>query len=387
MRRKRHNPESGYALLMILSMAAIVAITLYTQLPRVVFEAQRDKEQLLIDRGEQYTRAVQLFVRRFNRYPATMEELENTNNIRTLRRRYADPMTGKTDWRIVHAGPGGVLVDSVTTAKKTDASPQQTFITEMTMVNNAPTGDDGVNVGLRLRPSDQPGAPGNASNAGGGDSGQNAGAANTNLSNAPLNGPVMVLPDGRIVPAQITGTPNGQAGTSVAPGVQGAPLPSGVAVQQSSTPPLPGQVGAPPSAATSLINQILTTPRPGGLNGLPGGQPVDAQGNPVPTAPGVVVGGSQPPIAPRVTGTIASAPQQQVIGGGIAGIASKREQDAIKTYKERTAYNEWEFVYEAAKDPARRGATGASGGQQPSPGRGNTPTQLSVAPGMGGPGR
>jgi len=60
--RRRPNPESGYALLMILAMAAVVAITLYTQLPKVAFEAQRDKEQRLIDRGEQYSRAIQLFV-------------------------------------------------------------------------------------------------------------------------------------------------------------------------------------------------------------------------------------------------------------------------------------------------------------------------------------
>src|SRR6185312_1061712 len=112
MKRKRKS-ESGYALLLIFAMAAIVAITLYTEIPRVAFEAQRDKEQLLIDRGNEYQRAVTLFVHKFNRFPGSMEELENTNSQRFLRRRFVDPMTGKKEWRLIHAGPGGTLTDSV----------------------------------------------------------------------------------------------------------------------------------------------------------------------------------------------------------------------------------------------------------------------------------
>src|SRR5438552_12767054 len=106
---KRHRKsEAGFALLFIYAMAATVAIMLYMELPRVAFEAQRDKEQLLIDRGEQYSRAIGLYVRKFNRYPADFEALESTQNLRFLRRRYVDPMTGKQEWRIIHVGPGGV---------------------------------------------------------------------------------------------------------------------------------------------------------------------------------------------------------------------------------------------------------------------------------------
>src|ERR1700743_3073480 len=121
MRRKR-NQESGYALLLICAMAAILAITLYKEVPRVAFEAQRDKEQLLVDRGQEYQRAVALFVHKYNRFPNSMDELENTNRERYLRRKFVDPMTGKADWRILHAGPGGVITDSITAAKKTDTS-------------------------------------------------------------------------------------------------------------------------------------------------------------------------------------------------------------------------------------------------------------------------
>ena len=57
--------------------------------PSVTFEAQRDKEQLLIDRGEQYSRAINLYVRKFNKYPADFDALDNTQNIRFLRHHYA----------------------------------------------------------------------------------------------------------------------------------------------------------------------------------------------------------------------------------------------------------------------------------------------------------
>src|SRR6266446_4940016 len=112
--RRRGERERGFALLLIFVMAATVAITLYRELPRVAFEAQRNKEELLIERGEQYSRAIQLYVRKWKKYPATIEDLEQTNQIRFLRKRYNDPMTGKGEWRIVHVGPGGVFTDSLT---------------------------------------------------------------------------------------------------------------------------------------------------------------------------------------------------------------------------------------------------------------------------------
>jgi hypothetical protein len=382
-RGKSRNPESGYALLFIFAMAAILAIGLYKEVPRVAFEAQRDKEQLLIDRGEQYSRAVQLFVHKFNRFPATMEELENTNNMRFLRKRYVDPMTGKSDWRILHAGPGGVLLDSVTTVKKPDATAQQTFITELPFGGNLPSGEGGINLASRLRPSDQPGAPGSLNNSPSGGTPDLDANSGLPASAAPTPGPVMVLPDGRIVPATTTGIPAPTPGAAPAtPGQllpNGAPLPPGMAVQQPNTPPLPGQVGQPSNAAVGLINQILTTPRPGGFNGLQGGQMVDAQGNPVPsapgTAPGVVVGVPRP----AGGGAAPAMPAQQVIGAGLAGVASKREQEGIKEYNKRTAYNEWEFVYDISKDPLRRGAMGATGAQGGT-GRANIPATAPIMP-------
>jgi type II secretory pathway pseudopilin PulG len=59
-RRRARRKDSGFALLLILLLAAVIAITLYMEIPRVAFETQRQKEQLLVARGEQYKRAIQL---------------------------------------------------------------------------------------------------------------------------------------------------------------------------------------------------------------------------------------------------------------------------------------------------------------------------------------
>ncbi|MGA3189550.1 MAG: hypothetical protein ABSF22_20785 [Bryobacteraceae bacterium] len=105
--------ERGFALLFVFLMAAVVGLYLYTQLPRVAFESERDKEQTLIDRGEQYKRAIQLYVAAVKKYPQKIEDLENTNNKRYLRKRYLDPMTGKDEWRLIHVNAAGQLTDSL----------------------------------------------------------------------------------------------------------------------------------------------------------------------------------------------------------------------------------------------------------------------------------
>jgi type II secretory pathway pseudopilin PulG len=91
--RKFRRRERGYALLFVLFLGALVAIGLALSLPRAAVEAQRAKEDVLIYRGSQYSRAVQLYFRKFRKYPASMDDLEKTNNVRFLRRRYTDPIT------------------------------------------------------------------------------------------------------------------------------------------------------------------------------------------------------------------------------------------------------------------------------------------------------
>ncbi len=213
---KAHNsPESGYAMLLVFALSAMVAIGLYQQLPRAAFEAQREKEQRLIDHGEQYKRSIQLYYRKLNRYPTKIEDLENTQNIRFLRRRFIDPMTGKDEWRLVHMGPGGKLIDSkVQAAPDPNKDPaHQSSITEF----KSPGADDGaiaVNLGTRKRASDELAAV--AGSLPGGLPGANPG----NGSEAP---PLPNVPNvtGQIVPGQPNNGVPGLAGG--VPGVPGVP--------------------------------------------------------------------------------------------------------------------------------------------------------------------
>jgi len=160
--RSGQTGESGYAMLLVFLMAAMIAIMLYREMPRVAFEAQRAKEELLIERGEQYKRAIQLFVRKVNRYPASIDELESLNNTRFLRKRYIDPITGKDKWRLIHIN-GGVLTDSIIPKNKPgqpggdqQQQMQQTFIGEGPAMAGAQNdeGQQQNNPALRRRPSD-----------------------------------------------------------------------------------------------------------------------------------------------------------------------------------------------------------------------------------------
>jgi type II secretory pathway pseudopilin PulG len=108
MHHRRPQSESGYILLAVLFMVVLILVALAVAAPRIATDIQRDREDELIHRGKQYTRAVKLYYKKFGRYPSSIDQLENTNNIRFLRKRYVDPMTGKDDWKIVHFGEAHV---------------------------------------------------------------------------------------------------------------------------------------------------------------------------------------------------------------------------------------------------------------------------------------
>jgi type II secretory pathway pseudopilin PulG len=102
--RPSRRSDRGYILLALIFAVFLLSMAALATGPHLAQQIQREREQELIRRGGQYARAVQLFYRRFGRFPARIEELEGTNNIRFLRRRYADPITGKEEWRIIHFG-------------------------------------------------------------------------------------------------------------------------------------------------------------------------------------------------------------------------------------------------------------------------------------------
>ena len=106
--RKSQNPQRGYMMITLMLVLALIAIGLLTVLPEIGQQIRRDREEELRHRGTAYMRAIQHFYRKFGRYPSRLEELEDTNNLRFIRKRYTDPMsvdreTGKEkDFKLLH---------------------------------------------------------------------------------------------------------------------------------------------------------------------------------------------------------------------------------------------------------------------------------------------
>ncbi len=107
--------EQGYAFLILLMTLTILLISLTVALPNVYTEAQREREEELIFRGNQYARAILLYHNQFNRYPVSVDDLiKRTNGFRFLARAYRDPMTRDGQWRFVHVNAAGAVLDSKT---------------------------------------------------------------------------------------------------------------------------------------------------------------------------------------------------------------------------------------------------------------------------------
>ncbi|HVX66275.1 MAG TPA: type II secretion system protein [Bryobacteraceae bacterium] len=415
--RRRRQSESGFALLMLMVAAAVIAVMLYREMPRVVFEGQRQKEELLIARGEQYYRAIQLFSRKMRTYPPTIEALENTNNTRFLRRRYKDPMTGKDDWRLIHAGPGGIFIDSLT--RKAPQVKDATDARNMSGSRDAaedPNAPAVASVKTRKRASDtepymsagaaaqDPFAPApepsySADTAGPdsapqqaqpGAQGQTAYPFNpqtqpAQTAAAPQAGQPYPIP-GQSVPTMGQPLIPGQAqpvpqDTNNAPAEQN--LQQDPNAQQAETEPLQADTGqgetaqVQPQTGVPAQNQQVSVPQYGGSPtggiGVSGGF---AQTG-VQTAPGgtlnqggsslvgpgrnttpgmnLPTGGNNSALdsiqrqlmGPRLGATPGSG---QMLGAGIAGVATKFKGESIRIYNEKTKYTEWEFLYDPRTD-------------------------------------
>jgi uncharacterized membrane protein YgcG len=397
MRTRRKN-ESGFALLLVFLMAAIIAITLYLEIPRVAFDAQRQKEDLLIYRGEQYKRAIQVFMAVNKRYPAKIEDLETTNGRHFLRRRYIDPMTGKDEWRAVHTN-GMTLTDSKvqTQQQKKDGDKDTTagqYVGTVaglgqTLQNNSGTPAPGGNLANRRRDSDNRGPGG----TGGGNPGDPNAPGNVagGMPGMPGQGGIGGVPGQPIQP----GVP-GMPGGSGLPGVPG--MPPGVTM-----PGQPGGAGTPGGTGSNNGNSggsylggggsylggggsyLGGSAAPGaptgnmpssgqpGPGGFPPGTPVNSQTGGVsaslsgPTAnpgfpgqPGVNVNPAANNAAQNMIQNLLTQPRPggipntntngvQTMGGGIAGFASTADQDAIMVYNDQTNYGLWEFIFDPNK--------------------------------------
>jgi hypothetical protein len=101
---RRHTARSGYVLMAILFFMTLLIVGLMATAPAIKTEIQRDREMEMIHRGAQYSRAIKKYFKKFGRYPTSIDQLKETNNIRFLRREYKDPMSPDGTWRVLHVG-------------------------------------------------------------------------------------------------------------------------------------------------------------------------------------------------------------------------------------------------------------------------------------------
>ena len=375
---RRDRAERGFALLFLLLIAAGIAIALYMELPRVAFETQRNREQLLIERGEQYKRAIGLYVKKFGgRYPAKMEDLENTNNIRFLRRRYVDPMTGKDEWRIVHVGPGGILTDSLIKQnpglQNAQNNPGNSSGSAFGNSNSSASSSNSNSFGGSMNAN-----PGFSNSGGNTDQTAQDGQQQQQVNSAVLRrasdrslvNPGQGQPSDPNAPPSPPGfdsTQSGQPGVAIQPGQPGFPQQAG---QSGSPNQQSGQLPGAPPGMPQPFNPLQNAPgtiqaQPGQIYQQPGLPQQSVQPYGIQTGlnnqTGPAGGGNGNPAA-QIINQILTNPQQPqqsksafstgTSGGGIAGVATTYKGPSIMIYKDQQRYEKWEFIYDPRKDPA-----------------------------------
>jgi hypothetical protein len=302
--------ERGFALLIVFLMAAAIALMLYRQIPRVAFESQRDKEELLIEHGEQYKRGIQLYYVAFKKYPAKIEDLENTNNKRFLRRRFIDPMTGKDQWRLIHVDASGALTDSLVQKPAANANGTPGATTGAAGAGANPNGSTAAGF---TAASGGVANNGGAPNNGLGNNG--SGTANPNDPNQPpqVNAAVLRRPSDRPLVSP-TGDPNNPVNNSNVdpndprywPAITLAPATGA----QSGT-----QTGTARGPAGQIIGQVGQTGAPGFQQGIPQpGVPSGIQ------QPGTQISGLPPGFQPvPVPGQVNPLQNSPVQNSGLTG--------------------------------------------------------------------
>lgn len=365
--------EHGFALLLVFAMAAIVAITLYMQLPRVAFEAQRDRETMLVERGEQYQRAIELYVRKNNRYPARIEDLERDQDQRYLRRRYKDPMTGEDEWRLIHINAAGQLEDSLIEKPKpgadgasAESATEEGVAENMALQRRRPGDETAANAqfpgsgerGVSSPPEGPPGAPSAADD----DMVPLLDASGNVIQRMKTEAQAQAQQAGFQAGApagSIPGQPGQQGAEGAVPASRAVRLgPGGIPIIENplaagSETAASGASGAPGQASPQQqVEGLLTRPRLGGLAGI------------------------------QQQRGIQSASGSAGLGAGIAGVASKFEMKGILVYDEQESIHKWEFVYDARKTGAKAAVDPAQSGT-----RAGQPGNPSFSGGVGGGGQ
>jgi type II secretory pathway pseudopilin PulG len=289
-----HRPcrgEDGYVLLTLMLMVTMLVIAAAAVMPTIAFEIRRDREQEMIHRGVQYSRAIRNYYKKFGRYPTRLEDLDNTNNLRYLRKHYKDPVTGQ-DFKLLHYGdPGLSMMGSAGGAGITGAN----SISQM----NGQAGSTSAFAGSGSAFSQPSGFGGNSNSAFGG------GSSFGGNSNSAFGGG-----------SSFGGNSNSAFGGNSNSGFGG------------------GSFGNSGSSATSGNNTTSSGSSAPSTTSDP-----SQSGN----------GSSQN--SSSTSGNSSGQGNNQVFGGGpIVGVASSSKKDTIREFNHKHKYNEWQFVYDPTLD-------------------------------------
>ena len=354
--------DRGFTLAAIMIFMMALSIFMAVAVPAYRMQAQRELEEELIFRGQEYVRAIQKYQRRFGIYPPSIEALMETNGLRFLRRQYTDPITGE-GFRLLTINPDGSINGSTLYQQR---------------VGNAPLFQGGT-----PQMFGQPGfgQGGSAQQQGGG---QRGGSGQT--------------PQGRGGGGQgfQTGSRGAQAGAGGLGGFGGQ--------ASGGAPSGPGGLGQQPGFGAGAFetgsfagrDQPQGVPTPGGF-GQRGGGGGQGRGQPGRGGQQAFGGGFS---QQSLTGGVGFGQQQAGVGGqqqamassGLVGVAPENEDTSLKAYNNREKYNEWEFIampgfgtVPVAPTPAQ--GQGASPGQpnpfqqnQASPFSGTQPTPFQGSP-------
>lgn len=107
--------ERGYALVGLMGVMLFALILTTAAAPKIKYEAQREREEEMLWRGQQIQKALMLFsMARQNQYPRELKELVEGVTVGIKKVRFlrpsalCDPMTpcepGESNWRLVHPG-------------------------------------------------------------------------------------------------------------------------------------------------------------------------------------------------------------------------------------------------------------------------------------------
>jgi len=278
-------------LLAVLFMMAVLIIVALAVVPSFVMQARRDRELEMIHRGTEYARAVKKYYKKFGQYPANLEQLQNTNQMRFLRKRYKDPLTKDGEWKLLHYGDIALLLGANAQRVPGQQVPGQQ-VPGQQVPGQQQVGPLGVS----------PNAGVGVASTGGTDQSANTapGAAQQLLQQQPQSGVTTGNPP-QVTPQQSGGTSpyasgpggaQGQSGFSLGPGSGQGTGPGGASGQNA-----PGQTGS--------NNTIF------GNTGVGG---------------------------------------QTFGGGAIVGVASKSKDTTIRIFNKKKTYDEWMFIYSPMMD-------------------------------------